>query len=290
MALQHKVTLCWPNHVNEAVLTGGAWSAALPLDHLATPTFAQVAESADATPASTQFDLTLPRFLPVGVVSLAAHNLTVDAEWRIRLWRDPAGTDLAWDSGWLMVWPSVYSTDELEWEYDNFWLGTVDDAQRADFTPLATRFADEVQIVQRITVEISNPANPDGAVRLGRVFAGDTWQPDYNAAYGIQYGHEIGTEFEAAGNPEQTEYADVKAAKRTVQFALDHLSEEEGFRRALALQRRQGLHGEVLYSEGGHLDTLAFQRTFIGRQVSVDPLTHPYFATYSNSISLKEIL
>ncbi|WP_311948963.1 hypothetical protein [Halomonas piscis] len=290
MALQRKITLCWPNHAGAAALSGGGWSANMPLAHLADPAFAVAAESVDADPANTQFDLTFPRFLPVGVIALASHNLTVDAEWRVRLWRDTAATDLSWDSGWMMAWPSVYSSSELEWEYDNFWLGTVDEAQRGDFTALTTHFADEVQIVRRVTVEISDTANPDGVIRLGRAFVGDTWQPEYNAAYGIQYGHEIGTEFEVAGNPEQTEYADVRAAKRTVQFALEHLSEEEGFRRTLALQRAQGLHGEVLYSEGGHLDALAFQRTFIGRLSSIDPLAHPYFATYSNSISLKEIL
>lgn len=290
MSLERKVTLCWPNHTGGATLSGGAWDADLPLSHLATPTFAQVAQTADATLASTQFDLTFPRLLPVGVIALANHNMTVEARWRIRLWRDTGASDLAWDSGWLNVWPSVYSTDELEWEYDNFWLGTVDEAQRADFTPLASRFSPEIQIVQRATIELDDTANPDGVIRLGRAFVGDTWQPEYNASYGIQYAHEIATEFEVAGNPEQTEYADVRAAKRTVQFALEHLSEEEGFRRALALQRAQGLHGEVLYSEGGHLDALAFQRTFIGRLSTADPLTHPYFATYANSISLKEIL
>lgn len=287
---ERHVTLCWPNRIDEASLSGGSWSATLPRDHLQTGAMAEVAESADLLLASTQFDITLPRFRPVGVAALSNHNMSADARWRVRFFRDTDALEEMWDSGWIQAWPSIYATAELAWEDTNFWSGIPFEDDRKDFTPLAWVFSDNPQVCRLVRFEIDDPNNADGAVRLGRCFVGDAWQPDYNASYGIQYGHEIGTEFETAGDPEQTEYADVKSPKRTVSFSLDHLSEEEGVRRALALQRKQGLHGEVLFTEYKTPGALAFSRTFIGRLSSVDPLTHPYFSTYTNTINLKEIL
>lgn len=284
------VTLCWPNHIDEATLSGGSWEAELPLDQLLNPVMADQARTVDTDSASTQFVVTLPQSRAIGVVALAKHNISATAEWRVRVYFDAAGTDLAWDSGWGQVWPAVYATAELEWEFDNFWTGIIDDDERSDFTALATWFLGDTQIARRIHVEINDPSNPDGYVSLGRCLISDTWQPEYNAAYGIAYGYDIGTEFETAGDPGMTEYADPKTPKRTVTFTLKHLSQEEGFRRSLAMQRKQGLHGEVLYAESTEPDQSSFATTFIGRQVSVDPLEHPYFANYSNSISLKEIL
>lgn len=284
------VTLGWPNHLREAALSGGAWSAALPLDHLGSLPTARFAESADAALASTKWTMTFPRPRPIGVVALAKHNLTVDAKWRVRVYFDTSGTELAIDSGWVAVWPAVFATLELEWEYDNYWAGTLDEDDRASFTPLATRFLDAVQIGRRVDIEIDDQNNPDGVIRVGLGLVTDLWQPTYNAAYGIQYGYDIATEFETASNPDQTEYADPMTPKRTVSFALEHLTEEEGFRRMLSLQRTQGLHGEILYAESLETSTIEFARTFIARQTSVDPLSHPYFETYSNSINLKEIL
>lgn len=287
---ERRVTLCWPNRIDEAVLSGGSWSGGLPRDHLQTPVMAEVAESSDLLPSSTRFDITLPRFRTIAVAALCKHNLSVDARWRVRLFRDETASEEMWDSGWLPAWPSIYSSSELNWEDSNFWSGVPFEEDRQDFTPLAWAFADRPQVCRLVRFEIEDTNNADGVVRIGRCFVGDAWQPQYNAAYGIQYGHDIGTEFESAGNAEMTEYADVKAPKRTVTFSLDHLSEEEGVRRALALQRKQGLHGEVLYTEHKTPGPMAFSRTFMGRQVSVDPLTHPYYATYANTINLKEIL
>jgi hypothetical protein len=234
--------------------------------------------------------MALPRFRTIGVVALYSHNLSVDARWRVRLYYDAQGDNELWDSGWVQAWPSVYATSELNWEDPNFWTGVPFEDDRQDFTPLATIWPSDPQVCRLVRIEIDDQNNPDGAVRIGRPFIANLWRPDFNASYGIQYGHEIATEFEVAGNPEQTEYADVKKPRRTVSFDLSHLNTHEGFRRGLALQRQQGIHGEVLYAEETQPSAIAFARTFVGRLQSADPLTHPYYANYSQSYSLLEIL
>ena len=285
------VTLCWPNWVEVGALSGGNWNNQFPLSHLQDPVIQKVGRTVDAGLSSTQFSLTVTKSRPIGVVALINHNLTQTADWKVTMYFDEAQVDEAWTSGWVQVWPSVYSTSELEWEYDNFWFGTFDDDEVASFTHLATQFVtDNSQVVRSVKVEINNTTNPDGFVKIGRVFISDVWQPRYSAQYGIEYGFDIGTTFETADNPQMTEYADVKVPKRNVNFVLGSLNEEEGFRRALAIQRSQGLHGEILYTENTIPTVEGFQKTFIGRMVQPSALTHPYYMTFQNSISLKEIL
>ena len=285
-----KIILCWPNHANGAAVSGGGWEPALPASKLLDPTLAEQARSNGLNPANTQVLITLARFLPVGVVAVAAHNLSAVATWRITVYSDDAATQVAWQSDWLRVWPPVYSTSELEWEYDNFWGGEFDDDDRASFTPLATLFLPAVQIARAVRVEFDDSSNPAGFISLGRVFISDVWQPTYNMSYGCQWGYDIDTQFETAGDANRTEYADPATPKRTVSFALEHLDREEGFRRALAAQRKIGLHGEILYAESTQATAESFATTILARQVQVNPLSHPYFGTYANSYALREIL
>ncbi|UQI42530.1 hypothetical protein [Vreelandella venusta] len=283
-------TLCWPNYLNEATLSGGSWRTDLPRENLQQPIFDDIAETMGLGAANTQFDVILPRFRTVALVALAKHNLTVAARWRVRLFRDEMATNEMWDSGWRDVWPSVYSSSELNWEDPNFWSGGLFEEDRQDFTSLAWMFADAPQVCRRVRVEIDNPTNPEGAVRIGRAFIANYWQPTYNASWGIQYGLDIGTEFENADNQDMTEYADAKTPRRTVSFELAHITRDESFAQIHAMLRRQGLHQEILYTESRAPGPQTFAKTFIGRLASVDPLTNPYFANFTNSITLREIL
>ncbi|RUR26850.1 hypothetical protein ELY33_17225 [Vreelandella andesensis] len=285
-----KVILCWPNHVNKATVGGGNWEDELPASKLLDPTLAEQARSKNLDLSSTQLLFTLPRFRPIGVVAMAAHNLTAVARWRVTVYFDAAATEQLWQSDWVRVWPAVYATSELEWEYDNYWGGEFDDADRESFTPLATLFLPSPQIGQAVRIEIDDTSNGAGYVSLGRVFISRVWQPTYNMSYGVQWGYDIDTQFETAGDANRTEYADPATPKRTVSFALEHLDREEGFRKALAAQREIGLHGEILYAQEPQASPESFATTFIARQVSVSPLSHPYFGTYANSIALREIL
>ncbi|AYF35681.1 hypothetical protein CUU95_18495 [Vreelandella alkaliphila] len=167
MLEEGKVILCWPNHVNKAAVSGGSWEPELPAAQLLDPTFSELARTTDLNLSSTQVLFTLPRFRPVGVVAMAAHNLTTVAKWRITVYFDAAATQQIYRSDWVQVWPAVYATSELEWEYDNFWGGEFDDADRDSFTPLAWLFLPSTQIGQAIRIEIDDTSNTAGYVTLG---------------------------------------------------------------------------------------------------------------------------
>lgn len=283
-------TFCWPNYVDDSQLTGGAWSSELPRDNMLDPIFAEIAQSSGLSPTSTQFDVILPKFKTVAMVALAKHNLSVAARWRVRLFREADATGVMWDSGWRNAWPSVYSTSELNWEDSNFWSGVPFEEDRRDFTPLAWMFADKPQVCRRVRIEIDNPTNPDGVVRIGRAFVANAWQPEYNASWGIAYGLDVGTQFEVVGNEDETQYADPKTPRRTVSLDLSHLSREEGFTQIHAMMRRQGLHKEVFYTESKTPGPQSFAKSFIGQFSSINPLANPYYATYTNAVNLREKL
>lgn len=291
MALDgEKLTLCWPNYVNESSLSGGNWSSQMPLEFLKSQLFSRKAVSATADPLDTQIFMQFGRFRPIHAITIAAHNLTPVAQWRVRGYYDQNYTEQRFDTGWVDVWPALYSTAELEWEFDNFWLGTLTAEDRADFTPLAYLFLDNPYLCQSLHIEISDPSNPAGYVAIGRLLVSDAWQPEINMAYGVTYGYENGTTVDEANDPNRTEHFDPSTPKRTMSFTLDALSEAEAFNRIHRMHRVQGVHKEVLVAEGTEFRQEKLNRVFIGRITEPDPISHPYYQTYSTSLSLKEIL
>lgn len=289
MALDRsKITVCWPNLVDRSTLSGGNFVDTLPLELAQDPTIAVRCKSADASLSSTWFDISLDKPRPFQCLAIAGHTFSASALYRVRIYSDKAQQYLIWDSEWQTVWPQLFATAELEWEYDNFWLGTISEDDRALYTPLLTVFSDEVALAESVRVEIDDQGNPDGCVRFGRVFLADAWQPDVNAAYGIQHGMDNVTSFEEAGD--RTEYAEVKRQRRTVVFDLEELSEEEAYQRVFSMHRTQGAHGEVLYAFNLTDRPENFSRMFLARQRQVDPLSQPYYATHSATISLIEVL
>ncbi|WP_447956497.1 hypothetical protein [Vreelandella sp. EE7] len=285
-----KIVLCWPNHVNEATASGGGWEQQLPLAQVLDRTPSELARSMDLTPANTQMWLTIKRYRPIGVVALYAHNLSASARWRVSVYFEEASGEPAWQSEWVRVWPAVYATSELEWEYDNFWGGELDEDDRDSFTPLAKMFLPTIRVARTVHIEINDPGNPVGYVSVGRVFISDVWQPEYNMSFGGKWGFDDGTTVEEAGDPNRTEFFDIKTPKRTLTFSLDHLTEQEGFRRMLAMQRKLGTHGEVLFAESIEDTPESFSKTFIGRLTALNPLDHPHVASYTNAPSLMEII
>lgn len=283
-----KITLCWPNLIERATLSGGGYVETLPLSLAQDPILAVRCKSLDLDPLNTWFDITFDKPRPVHCLAIAAHTFSATAKYRVRIYSDTAQDFLLWDSDWHTVWPQLYATSELEWEYDNFWLGTIEDEDRSLYTPLLTVFSDDVELAQSVRVEIEDAGNPEGAVRFGRVFVSDAWQPVFNASYGIRHGFDDATEHAEAGD--RTEYAAPKRQRRTAAVSLEHLSEEEAYQRLFSMQRTEGTHGEVLYAVNLFAAPEAFARTFLSRLQQLDPLNHPYTLNHTATLNLLEIL
>lgn len=285
------VTLCYPNRVIESTLAGGSWESTLPLNNLKDRVIKKRARSTNLLAASTKFNVTWTRARPVSVIALAGHNFSVEATVNIKIYDDTMMTTLLYDSGVVNVWPSIYESTDLEWEYDNFWLGTVDDADRENFTPLFTHFVniDSTPIAKYMTVEIFDSMNVDGYVEIGRLFFGDAWQPTLNASLGLQFGYSTSTGVEST--LDDTEYFDRRTPKRSVNFNLDHLVVNEAFGRVFDIQRQQGIDGEILFAYTKQDFLYSYERRFLGRLSQLDAIAEPYVDTrHQVPLSIIEII
>lgn len=278
----------YPNRIDEATLSGGAWLAGLPLANVQTRVLAKVARSTDLLLASTQMAIDLGRPRMIGVVSLVAHNLSTAA--KVRVVGDDAAdfaTPLV-DSGWVQVWPWGMIPDALlEWEDDNFWMGCLSEEARAGYQ------AHYICTLPRTAarywrIEIDDTGNGDGYVHVGRVVIADSWQPAMNFSFGNGLGlTDRSASSESLGG---TEYFDSRAMYRVTSLTLNWLTSDEAYARLLEMQRLLGVTGELLLVPDSDDVTNMPRRAYLGRLLDLSPLDHPHLNKYRTSLKIKELL
>ena len=293
---ENKIVLCYPNYTErtDCTLSGGAWTTSLPLSNLKNRVIKRRARSVDTDPASTKFSVTIGTSVPVMCLALAGHNFSVTAKIRIVVYDDSLKTTTHYDSGFVDAWPAIYDSDDLEWEYDNFWLGTLQEEELRSFTPLFVNFFNlqppvVVAISKYIEVEIQDQANPAGFVEIGRLFFADAWQPTRNASLGLSFKHSASTEVETT--MDDTEYFDVKRPRRSVSFELDRIPTRDAFGRVFSIQRALGIHGEILFAYTSKDEQYSYERRFLGRLTELDAISEPYMdRRHQVPINILEIL
>jgi hypothetical protein len=277
------------NRIDATTLTGGSWMGSLPLSNIKDRRLSRLARSTNALAASTMFDLDLGAPRSVGVIALVAHNLSVTAT--VRVLGDDA-SDFAtpvYDSGAVAVWPAgVIPQSLLEWEDDNFWLGTVSQEALAGFkTPFIVLPA-SAQTLRYWRVSITDTSNPDGYVQIGRVYIGSAWQPDFDRSYGASLGYDDVSQVEESLSGE--EFYDVRRKRRIHRFELGWLSQTEALDRVLDMQRLQGTTGEILIVPNVTDTTNRSKVSFLGRLKSLDPVPQHLSQYWSSQFEIQEIL
>lgn len=280
--------LGFPNRIDLATLSGGTWSATLPLTNLQNRILGKVARSSAATLASTKFDIDLTASKTTKIVALVNHNMSLPATVRVRGSDDNTFATSIYDSGWVAVWPAVYTTLEVDWEEDNWWTGQYTDEQRGGYTatyvlPLSTNVH-----ARYWRIEIDDTANAAGYVQIGRVFIGAAWQPIINMSYGAAIGWETKTAVqEALGG---AEYFQRRTPYRVQEIKLDWMTVNEGLGNAFEIQRRAGIDAEVMWVFDPDDTIHALRRRYLGRLQELSKVQYPYFDTNSTAFSIKEIL
>lgn len=203
-----------------------------------------------------------------------------------------ATTPPTYETGYMDVWPSgVIPQDLLEWEDDNFWLGTISQQARAGFqSPYIHKLNSASPVTSRYwRVEILDSNNSDGYVQIGRLFMARGWTPVVNYAYGASIGYQDPTPIDTALSG--AEYFDVRNKFRVLNFTLDYLTDSEAYNYALELQRLAGVSGEVLVMpDGGEDISVQPLRSFVGRLRQIGAVRHPNPTAYSVSFEVKELL
>lgn len=282
------VLLAWPNRVETTALSGGSYLQTLPLSNAKNKVLAKRARTTDTLETSTRFDCLFTEGKPVNVVAIASHNFTTQALWRVRLFSTTSLTGLVYDSGYVKVWPALYATEDLEWEYNNWWEGTIQENQRQDFTPLAFNIDMGLNIALSMSIDIKDTTNPDGYLEFGRVFIGEGFTPKINMVYGASMGYEENSLTEITLN--NTEYFDVRKPRRTASFQINALDKNESFTKIYQIQRQIGIHSDVFFSYDSESTQEVYLRSFLGRMQSISPISQPYIDRYETSFNLIEIL
>lgn len=284
------ILLGFPNRIESALLSGGAWVGSLPLANLQDRAFAVVARSIDLSLASTTFTMDLRQQRSVRIIALVAHNFSFGGRIHIEASNADDFSDPLADffvDAWSGVADAEWDLDSLEWENDNFWTGTYVQEDVEGQTPICPIVLENDIGARYWRVTIDDPSNPAGFVQIGRVFIGAGFlQPRINYSWGGSLGYEDATGVDSSLSG--AEYFDVREPIRVMRFSLASLSEEEGAK-ALDLVRRAGVHKEVFLVADPDDRANAVTQNFMGRLRQLSSLEQAMFQTTSMSFEIKEL-
>lgn len=280
--------LAYGNKIDDATLSGGSWLAALPLDNLKDRRIGKVARSTSPSPGSTQFDADYGGTRLLRLVAIVNHNLSLDAEYRIRLSIDPAFATTVADSGWLPVWPVVNPFGTITWGDPNWWTGQISQEEQEAYTSILTYILPTSVNARYMRIELSDPTNPDGYVQLGRPFTANGWQPVRNMVYGASLQWE--NRSEVSETLSGAEYFNERAAPRVARFELQAMTESEAMAIAFEIQRSSGITREIFYVWDPEDTVHALRRQFMGRLRQLSPIENPGPNRWRSPFEIKELL
>lgn len=224
--------LAYPDLTRDAAttLSGGSWSAGLPLANLKDRVIKKVARSTNDDAASTQWVSDMGAAVDTKILALLGHNISLAGTIRVRAYSDSGLTTMVHDTGILYAWPQTFGAAELA-TYPNHWV-----------LPLAA-----IVTAQYWKWEIVDTANAAGYVEVGRAWMGPVWSPTIGAGYGAELGYEArATVTESLGG---VLWSDGKLPRRATTITFPSLDDESERDTAMIFQKTIGNSGEVLYVE-----------------------------------------
>ncbi|MER2537633.1 MAG: hypothetical protein ABTQ26_00175 [Azonexus sp.] len=279
------VVIGWRNRMGSgATLTGGSWNAALPLNNLLTTERAEVARSTDALAASTQFNVDFGVARTIRTLALINHNLSQSATWRVKLGTASGAGDI-YTSAYQAAWYIPFGTGAEEWESGAWWAPANDEFTGHPYMSpilLTTSY-----LARYMTIEILDTGNTAGYVQIGRVFAGEGFDPDYNPAYGLKQGWKDPSKVEV--NDSGSPFFKELRRMRTVSFELPSMSLEKADV-AWEMSRRSGTVKEIMYLPN-KTDFQECQRYgFVGRFSDLQPQTYNFYLRKAQAFTIEEWL
>lgn len=276
------------NRIDTSTVSGGSWLAALPLTNVQNRVLGVVARSTNAANASTIINLNIGSQEVIRIVALVNHNMSLAATYRIRLSNDVTFATSLLDTGTLDVWDTAYTSDTLEFEDVNWWslLPTADDI--AGFTNTLTSILAANTVCQYLRIEIFDSTNADGYVQIGRVFVGKTWKPTNDAEVGLDLGWQTDTTSQRSLGG--TKFYQSRTPYRQTNFTLEVMEDDEGMAQALEVDRRTGLHKEILWVHDDADSLHAYRRRFLAVFKTLSPLQFPYANLRKKAYSVEEVL
>jgi hypothetical protein len=247
----------------------GTISAALPLTNLQTMQPGEVCRFTDLSGMMVIADLGATT--AVNLIALINHNLTSAATWRIRAADTEANLTASpgYDSGDVTVWTLAGKP-----------------ASATQFLSLA--FYATAKSYRWWRIDITDAANPDGFVDLGRLYIDAAFQPSRNLAYG--WGVQIidpSVQDQSLGG--QT-YVTERDVYRVLSFSLPYLTEDEAYEDAYELFRARGIKKDVLAIRNPDATTHLHRQSVYGLLLESPPIVNSKFNIHEAPFKVKELL
>ena len=281
------VLLGYSNRIDSAILSGGAWSAGLPVTNLQTRILGQIARTADATNTSSVINIDFGVARNIQIASLVNHNISLFGRVVFSASSDNFATT-SYTSGEIEVWPAVYSSDDLEWEDESWWTGTYTAEDTEGYTTNITHIIPLLAYYRYWRISILDDTNPDGFIQLGRVFLGSAWQPTRDAEVGLGLGWETLTTVQKALSG--TKYFQHRSPYRVTKFTLNVIDLDEAMNKALEIDKLMVIDGEVMFVQDTNDTIHAMRRRYLGTMRELNLIEFPYVGLGKKAYTIEEII
>lgn len=281
----------YPDRTLTATLSGGSWSTGLPLSNLKDKLRSKIARSTNAANSSTIINIDLGSLKPVRMLALLNHNASVSATVKISLSAVSASDYELGQYPNLQFWAGYYPDEvPLEWEEDEYWGGTLNPQDVAEYgqSPDLWHVLPQSVNARYIKIEIFDSTNAAGYFQLGRVWVGNGIQPSINMDYdaNIVWKQDVLKSKSLGG----VDWFQILSSGREFSGTLSNLSTAEGMVMFFERQRRLGQEGELYFIfDPDDVLLLYRQRAMLCRHADENPLRFPFFDHTSGSFQLVEV-
>jgi len=224
----------------------------------------------------------------VRCLAFVRHNLSVGAKYRVRIWSDLAQSLLVYDSGWAPVWPVMFSESDVEWESDNWYSLTYAPEELAGTAWATPIWLGQLYSARKITVELDDQTNLDGAIDLGLFEISEGWQVSLNPDYGAQEGfRHRSQEIEALGG---VKYFERRAKPRVWRGQISYLPRDEALARGFEHLRQADTVEPFLWFPHPDETTHYIRTVFLARNVNPGLMAYASPGASTLPLAFEEVL
>lgn len=284
------------NFADTGILSGGSWETTLPLDNMQDPDIQVVARSTDATLTSTKFSIDLGREQPVGGLAFGPTNMSPGSTWIARAYSDAAMTAQVYSTGTQQVTGEVIdwtdTNDWLEWENPGFWLG-IDDF--ASFTELpqfnyhVVAVADlALTTAQYWRLELSDTANADGHVDIGRLMIGRQYLPSYGYSVDNNFSIDPLVDVEESLGGLRSYWE--RGYRRSLRLTFPVLTDDELFDSVFRMMLRSGLSRQIFVVPDPSDASFGVRRSFLATFKTIPAIQQALMERGTTAMDFEEVL
>ncbi|MDP2258484.1 MAG: hypothetical protein Q8J89_02030 [Caulobacter sp.] len=220
------------NLARTAVLTGGLGTADHPLDNLKDDSRFRGAPARCEDPNDLEaatFQAVLPSARAVDLIVLLFHTLEIDARYRITVAGPDGDLDTPAIAGaWSPVYGSVFDSEDLEYEDDNWFFGQLAVEDIDLFPRHLWIWLPQPVITAAIRIELDDSGNAAGFFDIGGLAIARTQTTELNIDRGRLLG--ITARDQKDESPSGRVFAEERMPRREITVSWSRLQDEEAYR------------------------------------------------------------